>query len=226
VKRIGLIGGLSWESTGHYYSLLNQLSARERGPWNQPPLIVDSLDFSEIVRLQEAGDWDATARVLADSARRLEAGGASVLGICANTMHMNYDAVAQSVSIPVIDIRSAVASELFEMGATSLALLGTRYLMESDFYSGHLEAAGVSVIKPVGEQVERLQSIIFEELTQGIVSERARGDFMSIAADCRARGGEVIGLCCTEFAMLMNLDEAPWPFIDSTEAHVKALLCS
>jgi aspartate racemase len=226
VKRIGLIGGLSWESTSHYYSLLNQLTAIERGPWSQPRLLVDSVDFSEVVRLQEAGDWDATARVLIDSACRLEAGGASVLGICANTMHRNYDEVAQSVSIPVIDIRSAVASELLAMGASSLTLLGTRYLMESDFYSAHLETAGVSVIKPVGDQVDRLQSIIFDELTRGIVSEHARSDFLSIAADCRARGGDVVGLCCTEFTMLVNTDEAPWPFIDSTAAHVKALLHS
>jgi aspartate racemase len=226
VKRIGLIGGLSWESTSHYYSMLNQLTAIERGPWSQPLVLVDSLDFSEVVGLQEVGDWDATARLLVDSARRLEAGGASILGICANTMHMNYEAVAQSVSIPVIDIRSAVASELFEMGATSLTLLGTRYLMESDFYSGHLEAAGVRVVKPARDQVDRLQSIIFDELTRGIVSERARSEFMSIAQDCRTRGGDVIGLCCTEFTMLLDRDEAPWPFIDSTEAHVKALLHS
>lgn len=189
MKRIGLIGGLSWESTSHYYTLLNQLTAQERGPWKQPRLLVDSVDFSEIVTLQEVGDWGATGRVLVDSARRLEKGGATVLGICANTMHINYEIVAGSVSIPVLDIRSAVASELFEMGSTSLTLLGTRYLMEHDLYSGHLEAAGVTVIKPIGEQVDQLQSIIFNELTQGIVTERARAEFLRTPQDCRSRGG-------------------------------------
>jgi aspartate racemase len=224
MKRIGLIGGLSWESTGLYYSLLNQRAARERGPWKQPRLIIDSVDFSEIVGYQEAGDWAATGAVLVDSARRLEAGAATVLAICANTMHVNYDEVAAAVSIPVVDIRSAMASELLAMGGTSLALLGTRYLLENDFYSAHLEAAGVRVIKPVDGQIEQLQAMIFDELTRGIVSERARNEFHAIAQDCQSRGAEVVGLCCTEFAMLVDQDSAPWPFIDSTSAHVKALL--
>jgi aspartate racemase len=224
MKRIGLIGGLSWQSTASYYAVFNQLTAETSEPWVQPKLIIDSLDFSEIVGLQKDGDWEATGRILADSARRLEAGGATVLGIGANTMHMNFQAVIAAVSLPVIDVRDAVANHLFAMGATSLSLLGTKYVMQEGFYSQHLEGRGVTVVKPLGGEIDELQAIIYDELTRGVVTESSRDRFFAIAQGCRSRGGEVVGLCCTEFGMLVNANNTPWPFIDSTCAHVKALL--
>ena len=204
--------------------MFNRLTAEALGPWVQPRLIIDSLDFSEIVGLQEDGDWESTGEILADSARRLEAGGATVLGIGANTMHMNAQAVSDAVSIPVVDVRDAMVSQLLAMGASSLSLLGTKYVMAEDFYSQHLERRGVTVVKPLGDEIDELQSMIYDELTQGVVSERSRDRFLAIAQGCRSRGGDVVGLCCTEFGMLVNQDNAPWPFIDSTYAHVKALL--
>jgi aspartate racemase len=224
MKRIGLIGGMSWESTATYYSLFNQLMGERSEPWIQPPLLIDSVNFSEIVALQKVGDWNGTGRILADCARRLEAGGATVLGIGANTMHMNFQDVADAVSIPVVDIRDAIVTGLKVMGADSLSLLGTRYVMEGDFYSSHLEAQGVTVVKPSVNEIEDLQAIIYDELTQGVVTEKSRQRFFEIAEGCRDRGGEVVGLCCTEFGMLVNEINAPWPFIDSTVAHVRALL--
>jgi len=224
MKRIGLIGGISWESTASYYSLLNRTTAQRFGAWKQPALLIDSLDFSEIVGYQEKGDWTALGGILADSARRLESGGATVIAIGANTMHKNYDDVATSVTIPVVDIRDALAREVKTLGASSMSLLGTKYVMEGDFFSSHLERAGVKIVKPVTDQIDILQSIIFDELTQGVVSEASRDAFVAIAEDCRSRGGDVVGLCCTEFGLLIRADEAPWPIVDSTVAHVKALL--
>ena len=224
MKRIGLIGGMSWESTNTYYSLFNQLTAARSGPWVQPPLLIDSVNFGEIVALQQVGDWSGTGRVLADCARRLEAGGATVLGIGANTMHMNYQDVVDAVSIPVVDIRDAVLKSLKDLGANSFSLLGTRYVMESDFYSSHLEARGVTVVIPPANEIDELQAIIYDELTQGVVTEKSRQRFIEIAEHCRTRGGDVVGLCCTEFGMFVNDRDAPWPYIDSTVAHVRALL--
>jgi len=224
MKRIGLIGGMSWESTNTYYSLFNQLTAERSEPWVQPPLLIDSVNFGEIVAFQQVGDWSGSGRVLADCARRLEAGGATVLGIGANTMHMNFQDVVDAVSIPVVDIRDAMVKGLQDLGANSLSLLGTRYVMEGDFYSSHLEARGVTVVKPSANEIDELQAIIFDELTQGVVTEKSRRLFFEIAENCRTRGGDIVGLCCTEFGMLVNERNAPWPYIDSTVAHVRALL--
>jgi len=224
MKRIGLVGGMSWESTSSYYTMFHRFASETALPWVQPRLIIDSVDFSEIVSLQRLGDWDATGALLADSARRLEAAGATVLGIGANTMHMNFDVVASAVSIPVVDIRDAVIGAVKATGATSVSLLGTKCLMENDFYSNYLETRGVTVVKPDPREIDQLQTMIFDELTQGIVSEYSTTLFMSIAANCRRRGGDVIALCCTEFGMVVDESNAPWPFVDSTAAHVRALL--
>jgi len=224
MKRIGLIGGLSWESTASYYSLLNQLTAEQYGSWKQPPLVIDSVDFSEIVALQRAGAWTEATKVMVDSAVRLEAGGATVLAICANTMHISYDEIARAVSIPVIDIRGALVEEINNLGASTLILLATKYVMEGTFYAEEIERLGVNVVAPLPHEIDELQSMIYDELTQGIVRESSRSRFMKIASNCQERGGDVVGLCCTEFGLYVNEDNAPWPFVDSTLAHVKALL--
>jgi len=224
MKRIGLIGGLSWESTSSYYSLFHRFTSERAAAWAQPHLIIDSLDFSEIVALQRLDDWDATGEILADSARRLEAAGATVLGIGANTMHLNFSVVADAVSIPVLDIRDAVIANVNSIGASSVSLLGTKYLLDRDFYSGYLDERGISVVRPTPDEVEELQTIIFTELTQGIVTGASRNRFLEIAAHCRERGGDVVALCCTEFGMFVDEDTASWPYVDSTAAHVRALL--
>lgn len=223
-KRIGLLGGMSWESTRTYYSLLNELTAASQGAWHQPLILIDSLDFSEIVRLQRAGDWDATGRILAASAERLERGGATVLAITANTMHINVDQVIGSVGLPVIDIREAIVGELRDRGASSFTLLGTKYVMEGDVFATYLSNAGFHVVIPEEDERQELQRLIFDELTQGVVLESSRVTFLAIAENCRRRGGEVVGLCCTEFGLLVDESSAPFPVIDSTKAHVRALL--
>jgi aspartate racemase len=223
-RRIGLLGGLSWESTTRYYTILNEMSISENGPWSQPAVIIDSLDFSQIVRFRRARDWVALGRVLADSARRLEAGGATVLGIGANTMHRNYDDVANAVSIPVVDVRDAMVDEVKARGASAMTLLGTKYLTENSFYSSHLERAGVHVVKPDSTQMDQLQAMIDDELAHGIVRLESRELFAEIVHDCQSRGGQVVGLCSSELALLIDEGSSLWPVVDSIEVHVKALL--
>ena len=221
-QRIGLIGGLSWESTATYYKYFNQLASHQTD-WSQPELIIDSLDFGLIVPLQQKEDWSATGEILADSARRLVKAGATVIGIGANTMHINFDAVQSGVGVPVIDIRRAVAKEVHHRGFSRLALLGTKYVLEQKFYIEELELAGVTVIKPDSTLVERLQEIIFNELTQGIVRKDSKKVLIAAAQQCFDAGAEVVGLCCTEFSLLLAENEI-FQSIDSTKAHVRALL--
>jgi len=222
--RIGIIGGLSWESTASYYRYFNELfvGANE---WSQPQLIIDSVDFGTIVPLQRAGNWEATGEILAASAQRLERSGATVLGIGANTMHLNFDRVQSAVAIPVVDVRDAVAKESLGSGHHTMGLLGTKYLIEAEFYSDRLQDLGVTCVKPTEEQTERLQFIIFSELTRGVVTKGSRAYLREVASSCLERGASIVGLCCTEFGMLMSEDE-PFPVIDSTRAHVRALLAA
>jgi aspartate racemase len=221
-SRIGIIGGLSWESTASYYRYFNELffGANE---WSQPQLLIDSVDFGAIVPLQREGNWEATGAILAASAQRLERAGATVLGIGANTMHVNFAQVQDAVAVPVIDVRDAVAKESLDKGHHTMALLGTKYLIEGNFYSDRLRELGVTSIKPTEEQTERLQFIIFSELTRGIMTKGSRAYLREVASSCLERGASIVGLCCTEFGMLMSEEES-FPVIDSTKAHVRALL--
>ena len=223
-SRIGIIGGLSWESTASYYRYFNELffGANE---WSQPQLLIDSVDFGAIVPLQREGNWEATGAILAASAQRLERAGATVLGIGANTMHVNFTHVQEAVAVPVVDVRDAVAKESLDKGHHTIALLGTKYLIEGDFYSDRLRELGVTSIKPTEEQTERLQFIIFSELTRGIMTKGSRAYLREVASSCLERGASIVGLCCTEFGMLMSEEES-FPVIDSTKAHVRALLAA
>ena len=223
--RIGLIGGLSWESTASYYRYFHEFFASGVNEWSQPRLIIDSLDFGEVVALQQAGDWATTGTLLADAARRLEGAGASVLGIGANTMHINFDAVRDAVTIPVIDVRDAVANEAIAGGHEAIALLGTKYLLERSFYSDRLKKMGVRPVKPTSDQADRLQEIVYSELTRGIVTETSRAYLRSVKVSCFERGATVVGLCCTEFGLLMD-EREPFAVIDSSKAHVRALLAA
>jgi aspartate racemase len=222
--RIGIIGGLSWESTASYYRFFNELFVGANA-WSQPQLLIDSVDFGAIVPLQREGNWEATGEILAASAQRLERAGATVLGIGANTMHVNFARVQDAVAIPVVDVRDAVAKESLGGGHHTMGLLGTKYLVEGEFYSDRLHELGVTSIKPTEEQTERLQFIIFSELTRGIVTKGSRAYLREVASSCLERGASIVGLCCTEFGMLMS-EEEPFPVIDSTRAHVRALLAA
>jgi aspartate racemase len=224
MKRIGLIGGMSWESTAVYYRLLNQAFAEHFGPWQQPDLVLRSINFAELAQLQSDGDWDGAAAVLAEAAQSLESAGAEILAICANTMHIVAPQVrAAAPELEFIDVIDVVADAAKAQGAKSIALLGTRYTMELGFYSEGLQARGLEVVLPDEAQRDELQRIVYEELTQGVFLDVSRTTLGGIAASCLKRGADVAALCCTEFGILLDPASTPLPIIDSTIEHVRAL---
>ena len=225
MKRIGLIGGMSWESTAVYYRLLNQGFAAQYGPWQQPDIVLRSINFADLAALQSQGDWDGAAALVVEAANSLEAAGADVLAICANTMHVVAPAVrAAAPHLRFVDVIEVVADAAKAQGATSIALLGTKYTMELGFYSDGLQAHGLDVVLPDEGQREELQRIVYDELTQGVFLDESRTTLGGIAASCLKRGADVAALCCTEFGILLDPATTPLPIIDSTVEHVRALL--
>ena len=221
--RIGLIGGMSWESTASYYAYANRLSRKEPSSWTQPRMVIDSIDFHDLATWSSEGNWDAVADLLVDSARRLEAAGASVIALAVNTPHIVADRVVVALSVPFVDIRDALIESLSTLGASSVAVLGTRYTMEEPFYATYLEERDIRVVIPTASEIDELHAMIYDELTLGIVRDATRERFAAIAVNCRNRGAEVVGLCCSEFGLVMEEDGAT-RVVDSMRAHVRALL--
>lgn len=173
MKTIGLIGGMSWESSAHYYAALNRETARRLGGLHSAPLIMHSLDFAPIAEMQEQGDWERAGALLAESARRLEAAGAGIIGLATNTMHIAASAIEAALSVPFLHIADPTADELLADGISRVGLLGTRFTMEMGFYRERLEARGLTVLVPA-VNVTNLNAIIYEELCRGIVSDASR----------------------------------------------------
>ncbi|MDQ1397336.1 MAG: amino-acid racemase [Acidimicrobiaceae bacterium] len=225
MRTIGLLGGMSWESTAVYYRLLNQVWAQRNGPWEQPEILLYSVNFRELESLQRTEQWDAAARMLVEGAERLERAGAALLGICANTMHIAAAEVAAGVpALEVVDVRKAVAAAAADRGLGAVALLGTRYTMERPFFVDELTAAGIGVVLPSPDDRAELQRIVYDELTQGIVTPESRAAMLRIIEDCVARGADGAALCCTEFGLLVDDRVTARPLIDSTTEHVRAIL--
>ena len=222
-KRIGIIGGLSWNSTASYYVDLHQLSQNRTNPWSQPEVIIDSLDFGVIAPLLAAGDFEATGQMVIDSGKRLEAAGASLLAIASNTIHVNFSQLQAASTLRVVDVRVSLVAEAKERGFTSMGILGTKYLLKEKFYVDKLVELGMRVVLPTENETDALQRIIFDELTVGVVSQASRELLIEISRSLLERGAEVVGLCCTEFGLLLTENE-DFPTIDSTKAHVRELL--
>jgi aspartate racemase len=227
MRTIGLLGGTSWESTAVYYALLNRGTAERLGPLCQPPLLLHSVDFAEVAAAQARGGWDDLGRQYAGATRALVAGGAEVLGICANTMHLVADEVrAAAGDARLVHIVDAAAAAARRAGSSSVALLGTAYTMENPFYADGLRAHGLEVVVPDADRRARLQSIVYDELTQGVVRPDSRRFLLDVVAACAERGAQVALLACTEFQMLAEPGdpEAAVPLVDTTRVHVDALL--
>lgn len=223
MKTIGLLGGMSWESTTHYYQRINTLIAARLGGWHSARLLLWSVDFDEIARLQQADDWDAAGRMLADAAHRLELAGAEGLLICANTMHRVAPAVEAAVTIPVLHLADITARALLAGGHHSAALLGTRFTMEQPFYRERLERHGLAVSLPTPEEQDALHHIIFDELVKGRVETASRERFIATMRRMHAAGAQAVILGCTEFGMLLRAGDAPEiPRVDTTELHCQA----
>ena len=222
MKTIGLIGGISWESTAHYYTRINQLVAQRLGGLHSAKLLMYSVDFDEIQHLQHEDDWAACGRIFTDIARRLEKAGAEGLVVCANTMHILAGELAAAVGVPLIHIAEATAMAAQEQGIRSVALLGTRFTMEKDFYRRELEDNGLRVLVPDEAERTELHRIIYEELCRGIVDPSSKETFYKIVRRLAKEGAGSAALACTEFTLIADPVSSPVPLLDTTEIHARA----
>jgi aspartate racemase len=222
MKTLGLIGGMSWESTAHYYTRINQLVGERLGGLHSARLMLYSVEFDEIQRLQHAGDWEAAGRILADTAQRLEHAGAEALLICANTMHRVAPVISQAVKIPILSVIDAVAAAIKQQGISKVALLGTRFSMEMPFYRTQLEQRhGLRVAIPDEPERDALHHMIFEELCKGVVNPESRHRFFEIIGRRANLGAEGAILGCTEFTLLGTSGYDGIPLFDTTEIHAR-----
>ena len=225
MKTIGLIGGMSWESTAHYYRVMNQETAARLGGLHSAPLLIHSVDFAPIAELQSAGNWDEAGRQLARIAKGLEAAGAEVIGLSTNTMHVVADAITADLGVPFVHIADPTANALLADGFKRIGLLGTRFTMEMGFYRERLEARGLEALIPEVDRTN-LNGIIYDELCRGIVRDESRQIYVNAINLLRARGAEAVILGCTEICMLIDDDSSPIPTYDTTDLHARALVAA
>ncbi len=225
MKTLGLIGGMSWESTLVYYQLLNRMTRERLGGTHSAPLILWSVDFAPIAVMQAEGRWDDATAILVAAAQRLEQAGAEGLLICANTMHRMADEVQAAVSIPLIHVADATAAAIRAAGVQRPLLLATRYTMEQDFYCDRLAAAGVHATIPGEADRNRLQSIIFDELIQGRFEPASKAAMLAMIDHARqGQGTDGVILGCTEFGLLIRAEDLDLPVFDTAVIHAEAAI--
>ncbi|QGW63482.1 amino acid racemase [Lysobacter soli] len=223
MKTLGLIGGMSWESTVPYYRTINQTVKEQLGGLHSARLLLYSVDFAEIEKLQHAGDWEAAGAVLADAARSLKGGGAQLLVICTNTMHKVADAVEAASGLPLLHIADATGDAIRARGITRIGLLGTRFTMEQDFYRRRLsEGHGLDVLVPEPDERDLVHRVIYDELCQGVIRDESRAQYRRVMDGLVARGAQGIILGCTEIGLLVGEDDASVPLFDTTALHARA----
>jgi aspartate racemase len=221
MKTLGLIGGMSWESTIPYYRFINEAIKARLGGLHSARLVLYSVDFEEIARLQHAGDWDAAGQVLADVAQRLERAGAEALVICTNTMHKVAPAIEAKVRIPVLHVVDVVAAEIRAAGFHKVGLLGTRFTMEQPFYAQYLARHGLTTLVPEQADRDLVHRVVYEELCLGKIVDASRNEYRRIMATLAAQGAEAIILGCTEISMLVGPQDASVPLFDTTAIHAR-----
>ena len=219
MKTIGVIGGMSWESTQTYYRLINQKVREQLGGLHSAKLILYSVDFAEIEPLQHAGDWGGTAEILTEAAQALETAGVDFIVLATNTMHKVAPEIELAVQIPLLHIADATAAALQADGVTTVALLGTKFTMEQDFYRQRLEEYGICVVVPNAQQRNRVHEIIFNELCLGKVEANSKVDYLEIIQEMAEFGAEAVILGCTEIGMLINQSDTTIKLYDTTEIH-------
>lgn len=222
MKRIGLLGGMSWESSIEYERLINEGVRRHVGGLASADLIIRSYDFADIEALQAAGDWDAAGRLLADDALNLERAGAELIVLCTNTMHVVAPAIEQRISVPFLHIADATARAVHTAGIARVGLLGTRYTMEHDFYRGRLTGTGLEVLVPDEPDRTEVHDVIYDELVRGIVDDDARRRYLDIIDRLTARGAQGIIAGCTEIELLVSPDDVSIPYFPTTRIHCEA----
>ncbi|ATM86638.1 putative aspartate/glutamate racemase [Yersinia frederiksenii] len=223
MKILGLIGGMSWESTIPYYRMINQQVKEQLGGLHSAKIILYSVDFHEIEQLQAKGDWQTAAQVLSDAAVSLKRAGAEVVVVCTNTMHKVADDIEAASGLPLLHIADATAAQIKHQGIRKIGLLGTRYTMEQDFYRGRLtEKHDIEVITPDSADREIINRIIYEELCLGVINEHSRQEYRRIMKTLEQKGAQGIIFGCTEITLLVNAQDATVPVFDTTAIHAKA----
>ncbi|MFG1298387.1 aspartate/glutamate racemase family protein [Xanthobacter sp. V3C-3] len=222
-RTIGLIGGMSWESTAVYYKEINELVRDRRGGLASADLLLHSVNFDEIVAMQKAGRWDLAEQALADTANGLVKAGAGCILICTNTMHLVADTVARAVPVPLLHIVDVVGHALVQAGMKKPLLLATRYTMEEDFYRDRMKARfGLDTIVPDEADRAAVHDIIFDELCCGIIKETSRARYVEVIRKAAAQGADCVILGCTEIGLLIDETDSPLPAFDSTKLHARA----
>ncbi|MHC3390690.1 aspartate/glutamate racemase family protein [Streptomyces lavendulocolor] len=222
MKTIGLIGGMSWESSAEYYRLLNELVRERLGGLHSARCILHSVDFAEIERLQVSGEWEQAGEVLAEAGRGLAAAGADLLLICTNTMHKVAGQVQDAVPVPLLHLGDATADAVRAAGLRTVGLLGTAFTMEQDFYRDRLAGHGLTVLVPEAEGRAEVHRIIYEELCLGIVDDGSRAVYQRVIDQLVADGAEGVVLGCTEIELLIGQEDSPVPVFPTTRLHAEA----
>ncbi len=222
MRVIGMLGGMSWESTAEYYRLANELVRERLGGLHSARTLLASVDFAEIERLQVAGDWDRAGELLAAEAARLQAGGAELLVLCTNTMHKVADRIEAAVDVPFLHLAEATADAVRAAGVTRVGLLGTAFTMEQEFYRDRLAGHGLQVLVPEAEDRATVHEVIYTELVLGQVRDASREAYREVIGRLVDRGAEGVILGCTEIELLIGPDDSPVPVFPTTRLHVEA----
>lgn len=219
MKTIGLIGGMSWESTVTYYQILNETVKQRLGGLHSAKILLYSVDFDEIEKYQSSGEWEKSAEVLSQAAMNLEKAGADFIVICTNTMHKVAPKIQSHISIPILHIAEATADELIKRGISRVALLGTKYTMTQDFYKDKLLKAGIDVVIPDLAGIETVNDIIYKELCLGIISEASKKKYLEMIDKLAKQGAQGVILGCTEIGLLIQQADTSLPVFDTTRIH-------
>lgn len=223
MKTIGIIGGMSWESTVTYYQIMNETVKQELGGLHSAKILLYSVDFSEIEQCQAEGDWEKSGEILSAAAESLEKAGADFLVIGTNTMHKVVPQIQKRINIPIVHIAEVTAEELKQHHITTVALLGTKYTMTQEFYKEKLEMAGITVLIPEAQDIEAVNSIIYDELCLGSILETSKETYLHIIEGLKNRGAQGVILGCTEIGILIKQKDTDLPVFDTTRIHaVKA----
>ena len=222
MRRIGLLGGMSWESTALYYRLLNEEVRDRLGGFHSARLVMASVDFAEIEEMQVAGDWAAAGALLADEAKALESAGAECLVLCTNTMHKVADDIEAAVAIPLLHLADVTADAVRGAGLDRVALLGTRFTMEQPFYADRLRSHGIEVLVPDGQDRALVHDVIYDELVLGVVRAESRAAYVEVVSRLVDRGAGGVVLGCTEIELLIGAEDVPVPVFATTRLHALA----
>lgn len=221
MKTIGLIGGMSWESTQSYYRLLNEGVKKQLGGLHSAKIVLYSVDFAEIETLQHQGEWQQTGEILGAAAASVQAAGADFLLICTNTMHKVAPAIEEKISIPLLHIADATADVLIEQGIHRIGLLGTRFTMEQAFYRERLQQRGIDVVVPDSDDRELVHQVIYSELCLGICNPQSKAKYLQVVSRLADKGAQGVILGCTEIALLIQQQDTSVPLYDTTAIHAE-----